>query len=229
MTDAGSPPIWLTSLVDLATKAVAVVVAVSLVMGISYNIAFFLFSKPEWLFRLTVADNIAATLYALPFTLLILPVVIAWISLMRFLDTRKLSVSRKVGWIAFVGGLIVGVGYTYLIGLLITGLFGSAGWPLMVAFLVLFLLGFFSKAISGQASLVAYAVILMVFALGTSAVLARSAVKATHSVEVEVGDRIGSSVMKGLIIRTLDAGIILSQDGRWTWIPKERVLLIRER
>src|SRR5262245_27600185 len=60
------------SVVDIAAKAIAVLGAVCLMTGIVYNVSFFIFSKPEWLFHLTAADNLTATFYALPFVLLLI-------------------------------------------------------------------------------------------------------------------------------------------------------------
>jgi hypothetical protein len=56
---------------ELTAKAAGAVAAVSALVGVTYNVVFFMGSKQAWLFYLSVTDNLTATLYALPFVALV--------------------------------------------------------------------------------------------------------------------------------------------------------------
>jgi hypothetical protein len=53
--------------IDFAAKLVAVIAGASTLIGVTYNVAFFFGERQNWLFVLTVGDNVTATLYALPY------------------------------------------------------------------------------------------------------------------------------------------------------------------
>src|SRR5580698_5123951 len=82
--------------VDLLAKAIAVLVAASLVVGTTYNIAFFLLTKPEWLFHLTVVDNVTATFYSLPIVTALSTGVLVMMGLAAVRPLRRLkTLDRK--------------------------------------------------------------------------------------------------------------------------------------
>src|SRR5438045_3965384 len=89
-TQFAKPEMTISSLVDTAAKIVAILIAASLLVGITYNIAFFLGTKPQWLFHISVADNVTATLFSLPLSALLM--VIAGLA-----ATSKWVQSRKYG------------------------------------------------------------------------------------------------------------------------------------
>src|SRR5690348_11883132 len=54
------------SMIDTGAKAVAILGGLSVLVGTTFNVSFFLATNSEWLFYLSIADNLTATLYALP-------------------------------------------------------------------------------------------------------------------------------------------------------------------
>ena len=229
MTSADPPPSWsVVNLVDTAAKAVTVVGGLSLVMGITYNVAFFLYSKPEWLFHLTLVDNVTATLYAFPFALTIVCAVGLVIVLSRLLARviSLLPVHRYIiSAVAFGGGVLIVVLFNVLVG----AIFGSIGWPILTLVMMLGILQIFSSRLNPTVLVGLHVALLLAFSLVTSAVLAMRAVAHPMTADVDVGDHANSSVLQGSLVRILDAGFIVDQDNRWIWIPRERVRLVKER
>ena len=84
----------LPSALEAAAKVAALVAAASALIGLTYNVAFFAGSKQEWLFYLSIADNLTATLYALPFVVLVVGLMILSIPLAAVLDQASPLASR---------------------------------------------------------------------------------------------------------------------------------------
>jgi hypothetical protein len=59
-------PTFLFASLEVVAEWLAALIAMSLFLGISYNVAFFFGPKSQWLFFLSLNDNVLAALYALP-------------------------------------------------------------------------------------------------------------------------------------------------------------------
>jgi hypothetical protein len=225
-TEGAGTEFSIVGAVDMAAKAFAVVGGICLTTGIIYNVSFFLLTRPEWLFHLTVADNLTATLYALPFVLLVLAGVGVYASgpywFGRLLEDQG---SGRRRYFLVLAVLVAAVLYPSMF------IFGDAvaSAPMLVVILVVALaLRLFRTETLGT-RLVAYAVAAACILVSCTVLLS---VRAHHerslTADVEIGDRIGSSVIRAKVVRNLDAGMILEQQGAWIWIPKDRILQVKE-
>ena len=200
------------AVIDIAAKSIAVIVALSLLVGTTFNITFFVVTKPEWLFHLSVTDNITATFYSLP-VVMVAAVGMAMYALMsRFEEVTPLPASR---WRRFSSAfsplLFVAIFMTIAISIL----------PIF-SFKVMFVLtlaGFAGVAFSVWTPLISMTRLARTLAQGclaTVTVLACIgviAVAAAHrggqSSQVETFDAGGNrSILIGNLVRILDGGVI---------------------
>lgn len=216
--------------IEWLTKAAALVAGLSLAVGIVYNVSFFSVSgKPHWIFYLTVADNLAAALFALPFVMLAL-VLIG----LRWLAPPPLSLISDL--LNALGSLVLVVAAAYFLSAKIDAVFvGMVGGAIF--FSVLSICSTLSRYVRlppssatfvdpAMFSLAVAAIVPCLMAGVLAAVLtwAMLAISPTH-VRIELPDKL---VLSGSLVRLLDGGAILAEGKGWIWVPKAEIKRLTE-
>ncbi|MFI5001268.1 MAG: hypothetical protein ACHQK9_15430 [Reyranellales bacterium] len=252
------PPKGVFELIDVAAKAVALVVAFSLLMGITYNVVFFSFTKPVWLFHLSIADNIAATLYALPVVFGVLVVQAAGTVFFWFvLNSQRLLESRLEPWIPMAWDRV-----SWMIPIVVTAfgvvLVGSVIWAFSLGSLdevfaivgltltdprvmiyAAWLLGSMVWAavlIQRESTFrifVHVSTLIVVMPFASVVLLGVEAGRHRgYAAEIELSDRALSwdskATARGFIVRVLEGGVILEQGPDWIWLPRAEIRRIAE-
>ncbi|WP_428661366.1 hypothetical protein [Reyranella sp.] len=234
--------------IETLIKVAAVLGAASLLLGITYNIAFFAGEKSPWLFYVSAADNLVSTMYALPFGLGVgvITVVGAWyfyrMRPLQFSDWPILALSfGGYGALFFFFWVVQGTSLQERLGIekvtgtsiiLIVGFTAAifavaygASWVIkraeasgLVGFVALWPIGVFA----------------VLALLGGSALSARGSRTAIDqgkalTVEVEVSQAMQRGVIVGTLVRVLDSGLILAQGEDWLWVPKGDIRRVKER
>jgi hypothetical protein len=222
-------------IIETAAQAVTILVAVSLLAGITFNIAFFLSTKREWLFHVSIADNISAALYALPLASFVFFMMAGTLGLMllgkqssAILPTNRREYLRFLAF-AFPAVIVIYCGILVWTSGLRTALVVAAVMAILAA--LLFSAIYVHKhewpigiklAVLGGVSVVA-----MVTAAAATGV--GSSYEKRPKVEVEVGaTKETRGILVGSVVRDLEGGLILSQPGKWVWIPKDQIRRISE-
>jgi hypothetical protein len=206
------------SMIDTGAKAVAILGGLSVLVGTTFNVSFFLATNSEWLFYLSIADNLTATLYALPV-----------VTATGLILGAGMGALRGADWSVVFGYLVSVVlfaGYLLWRGTL----FKSSGL-FTIALTLIVLLSAFVRRVSpsfGQAW--ATSILFIVFlVVAVSGIGVLKSEQPRMTVNIDLTDY-GSShpVLTGQIVRHLDNGIILAQDTGWVWIPKDQVRRVTE-
>jgi uncharacterized membrane protein len=226
------------SMLDTTAKVSGVIAAASALLGITYNVAFFMGDKQAWLFYLSITDNLTATLYALPFVALVvgmmaMSTLFAAILLRGPAPTRTPSRRGLAIW-----------GIVPLAGIVVTTLLVARDQePLRtLSFIVLgatltLLPNFALRLIGGRIGsgmayenrvslalvLVSLPVVVSVCLFATSARGRISA--ATNQVDIELSDK---QTIRGSLVRALEGGIILARNDLWIWLPRTEIKRIAE-
>jgi hypothetical protein len=219
--------------VDLLAKAIAVLVAASLVVGTTYNIAFFLLTKPEWLFHLTVVDNVTATFYSLPIVTALSTGVLVMMGLAAVRPLRRLkTLDRKTV-------LVNGSAYAVIIAVISVATVTShhenaiAVWLTATLFITAMLGPLFTNYLPENRALrSAWLSGLFILSLMTAtvALALATAHRLGAVVQIEAADGAGMrSIVVGKTVRILDGGVILQRsDAGWIWFPKDQIRRITE-
>ena len=210
-------------------KLAAGIGALSVLLGVTFNVSFFV-SEPEWLFLFSVADNLAATLYALPLVVVILvaqacAMSIVWAYLNWSTTAPRLEWAKR---------LIVALAVIFFLGVVAAIALQQPNlllWPLIPEILVLSV---------ATAAFVDLHLLLedrvLITLLGTALTAVIITIGAGWSaranlglgVEIELAGKPSSSdkgtMLRGSLVRFLDGGVILElSDGRWLWLPKTEI------
>jgi hypothetical protein len=233
----GPPTTWLS--IENIAKVAAVLGAASLIIGVTYNVAFF--AGTQWLFNVSIADNITATMYALPYALafFILYFAYAW-------GARRATFRRNALIVVPVGMVLACI--LLLLSKIFIGdpgeWFGTETLPSH-----LFLAAVFATAIGMGGALsgtnlksllqvsehkirsaVVVSLSMLISLLLGPIFLARDSRIAIKdrpmTVDVDIAQK---GAISGSVVRILDGGILVEQGQRWVWIPRSEIKLIVER
>lgn len=238
MADYGrpDPTLSIVDVVDFAAKAIALIVGAGLVVGTAFNIFFFLATKPHWLFHLSVADNIAATFYAIPVTIIWTVLILGSVAIHVHYAKGKSAEALGERFSKFLitlsliflvtGGITFAVyGFTFRAFIF----FGYVAIFVVVVFLgpaVTTILPESPVIRWGWVSLLTAAGLITGAALGVVDAIRKSR---TAEVRIESSDVDGKrSILSGQLVRVLDGGVILQQPGAWVWIPRDQVRRMTE-
>jgi hypothetical protein len=224
---------------ELTAKAAGAVAAVSALVGVTYNVAFFVDSKQAWLFYLSVTDNLTATLYALP--------LVALVGAMMVMSALGAEVFTREppppGSAAARRVFIWRVAWPLILVTLIAFIVSREKEPLwslsliVLGFTISFLSSAAWKLVSGKsgkwmryetrASLAAALVTLpLVLSVCLFARSARDQIATRGSwVDIELSDK---QVIRGIPIRALEGGVILAQGELWIWLPRSEIKKVTE-
>jgi hypothetical protein len=221
------------TVVDLLAKAIAVLVAASLLVGTTYNIAFFLVTKPEWLFHLSVADNVTATFFSLPIVTALSTGVLVMMGLAVVRPLRPFkTLDRKTV-------LVGGAAYAVIVAVISVATVASghenavAVWVTATLFITAMLGPLLTNYLPENRTLrSAWLSGLLIVSLMTAtvALALATAHRLGEVVQIEAADGGGMrSIVVGKTVRILDGGVILQQSGAgWVWFPKEQIRRITE-
>lgn len=217
--------------IDRAAKAVAVAAAFSVLLGITYNVTFFAVTKPEWLFYLSAADNLAGTFFALPMGMVAVVIQLAIMAICGWLFSDRSNKFERIrsNWLrllinllfvaAFLALGIAGlrwftlgmtnilVAITVVVGAIAMDHYYDKEWPL-------------KNRLAYVVPISAVSIFLCAIGLGVNAGLSRGAM-----IEIEIADR---AFLVGETVRSLENGVILAQPRGWVWIPRAEIKRIRE-
>src|SRR5262245_38291979 len=227
------PPFLFAGLEAIAEWLLAVI-AMSLFLGISYNVAFFFGLKSEWLFFLSINDNVSASLHALPSAFF---VVILFSSSATIFGSADGGSSRlPLFWLltAFViiSIVLLPVEERRLPDNLTEWALAAAAVivipgivpPVLFGILAVFAAMFDEP----RQRLFAVGACGLVFLLATAAITARvdrELAGARSDVICTLSDQ---EPVRGKLVRTLSEGFILAKGGDWIWLPRSQVKKIAE-
>jgi hypothetical protein len=227
---------------DAVAKISGVIVAASALVGITYNVAFFMGSKQSWLFHLSVTDNLTATLYALPFVVIValMMVLSVFIGAVFYSEPPPRRGAAAV-CAAVVHATIPLITFGFSVLALRYALPKQSIWEIAMWSSLGAALGYLPgiawnllrgrtvRWIKNEARLtlaIAMVATPLVVSVGFHARGVRDDVaNGTEWVEVEIADK---NILQGKPVRVLEGGVILARGGQWIWIPRTEIKRVTE-
>ena len=217
---------------DWTLKVVAISAPLSLVMGTLFNVAFFAGLKANWLFHLSILDNLTATLFVLPLVMGVVGICLVYaLFFARIAGSGRQAalllaaivlLFMAMTWISSPHPFAIGMIFQFVVFLVITGcLWGGA--RLLAKSQVP------SRNVASSGTLLGGGLIALALAVSTVYVArgVRSAIDANIG-EHDIAIEIAGGMIEGRLVRFLDGGVIVAQGKLWTFVPRSEIKQLRE-
>jgi len=227
-------PTFLFANLEMIAEWLAALVAMCLFLGISYDVAFFFGVKSQWLWFLSINDNVMTSLYALPnaFFVVILFAYGAAIFGAPAAATSRLPLFWLLMAFAIISIVLRPVEERRLpddlrewaiAGAAIVVVLGIIP-PLLFGILVVFA----AMLDEPRQRLFAVGACGLVFLMAVAAITARldrELVSGRPDVICALADQ---EPIRGKLVRTLSGGFIIARGDDWIWLPRSQVRKIAE-
>jgi hypothetical protein len=229
-------PTLLFASLETVAEWLAALVAMSVFLGISYNITFFFGAKSQWLFFLSIGDNVLTSLYALPNAFFVVILFAYGATTFRSAGVTGGTPRLPLFWLLTSFAIIsivlrpveerrlpddlhewavAGAAIVVMLGVVPLVLFG-----LLAVFAAMFdepRLRLFAVGASG-----------LVFLMAAAAVTARVDRELTSARSDVLCTLSDQEAVRGKLVRSLSEGLILARGDDWIWLPRSQVRKIAE-